>query len=132
MPEQGARGIKIRERRIGRADAIVIGGPPNLIGARKGRRRGKGITVDVLASPPGSGALPVARQNAVGVVIIMRAQANLVEIVRARQAIRRRAHSLHRRHEQADEDAYDGDHHQQLDQGKAAPLPGPDAVLHAK
>src|SRR5438105_3750202 len=54
-------------------------------------------------------------------------QANLLEVVGALRARGRFAYLLHRRQKQADQDGNDGDHHQQLDQGKSVPpfVPAP-------
>jgi hypothetical protein len=50
--------------------------------------------------------------------VVVQGQADLLEIVGAAQACSGLAHFLHGRQEQADEHGDDGDHHQQLDQGK--------------
>jgi hypothetical protein len=53
-----------------------------------------------------------------GAVKILQRQADLPHIVRAFAAPRRFASSLNSRQQQRDEDANDGDHHKQLNQGK--------------
>jgi hypothetical protein len=49
-------------------------------------------------------------------------QADLLEVVGALHAVGRLAHLLHGGQEQADQDGDDGNHHQQLDQGKSRPF----------
>src|SRR5262249_58697196 len=60
-----------------------------------------------------------AGEFAVGVVVVVEGQADLLEVVLTAQAVGRCADLLYRGQEQADEDGDDGDHHQQLDQREA-------------
>ena len=62
----------------------------------------------------------VARQAAVGVVVVVHCQANLLQVVLAGTAGGGLAHFLHGRQQQADEDRNNRDHHQQLDQSESA------------
>src|SRR5262249_55535342 len=59
-------------------------------------------------------------KGAQGVVIVVQGQANLLEVVRAAHPRGGLADLLDGRQQQADQDADDGDDHQQLDQRKAA------------
>jgi len=54
----------------------------------------------------------------------VQAQADLLEVVRARHACGGLADLLHGGQQQADQDGDDRYHHQQLDQREAAPAPG--------
>src|SRR5262249_7865212 len=64
------------------------------------------------------GVLDAGGQAAVGVVVVVQGDAHLFEVVGALGAVGGVADLLHGRQEQRDQDADDGDHHQQLDQGK--------------
>src|SRR5262249_968867 len=66
----------------------------------------------------GSPRLVAHGETAVLVVVIHHGQANLLEIVLALRPAGGLAHLLHGRHEQTDQHGNDGNHHQQLDQGK--------------
>jgi hypothetical protein len=55
-----------------------------------------------------------------GVVVVVEAQGDLLEVVLALAPGGRLPDLLHRREQQADEDRDDGDHDQQLDQGEAS------------
>ena len=68
------------------------------------------------------------REGSEGVVVVVNAQADLLQVVGAIDAAGRFAHLLHRRQQQADQHGDDGDDHQQLDQRKAAAAPG--TALH--
>jgi len=54
----------------------------------------------------------------VGLVLTVERQPHLLEIIRALQPPARSPCRLHGRQEQGDEDANDGDHHQELDERK--------------
>jgi hypothetical protein len=57
--------------------------------------------------------------------MIMSAQPHLLEMVRALQSPRRFPRRLHRRQEERDQNANDGDHHQEFHERKrGAPPPG--------
>ena len=60
------------------------------------------------------------RQPAVDVVVVVRREAELFEVVLAPDARRRFADLLHRREQQADENRDDGDDHEQFDQRERA------------
>src|SRR5437588_8718379 len=53
-------------------------------------------------------------------MVVVESEANLPKIVRAAHPIRRFPHSHHRRHDQANQGANDGEDDQQLDERKAA------------
>ena len=57
-------------------------------------------------------------QGAVGRVVVVQCQPDLLEVVAALHAPRRLPRRLHRRQQQGDENANDGDDHKQLDQCK--------------
>src|SRR5262249_10869040 len=57
-------------------------------------------------------------------VVVVRGQGDLLEVVQALGACGGRADLLDGGEQQADEDGDDRDHHQQLNQGEAAPSPG--------
>ena len=59
------------------------------------------------------------RKGALGRLVVVRCQRELTDIVATGTPPRRLAGALHRRQEQADERADDGDHDEQLDEGKA-------------
>src|SRR5439155_23309826 len=71
---------------------------------------------------PGEGSLLVVlgsiRELAEGVVMIVRRQANLLEVVLALHAVGGLAHLLHSRQQESDKDCDDRNHDQELDQGK--------------
>jgi hypothetical protein len=56
-----------------------------------------------------------------GVYVSMHGNAYLVEIIEALRSRCRLADFLHGREEHGDQDADDGDHHQQLDESEATP-----------
>src|SRR5205823_6630033 len=63
-------------------------------------------------------------QRFVGVGRVNRGQAKLMQIVLALEAVRGFAHFLHGRQQQAEKNANNGDHDQQLDQRESATLFG--------
>ena len=76
----------------------------------------------VVAHEGGAGRMEHARRKgAPGRLVVVRCQRELTDIVAAVTPPRRLAGRLHRRQEQADERADDGDHHQELDEGKTRP-----------
>src|SRR5262249_17407591 len=60
-------------------------------------------------------------EGALGVMVAVHGQPELLQVVGALNAGCRRAHLLDGGYEQADEHGDDGDHHQQLDQREAVP-----------
>ena len=62
-------------------------------------------------------------QTTLGVVVVVRGQTDLAQVVGAGNPVGRFPHPLHRRHEHADQYGNDGNHHQELDQREAAQLP---------
>src|SRR5262249_26176611 len=66
------------------------------------------------------GAGPIG-QRLEYIMVILQSQADLLEMVAALHAAGCFAGSLHCRQQQGDEHADDGDHHQQLHQGKSTP-----------
>jgi hypothetical protein len=58
---------------------------------------------------------PARRENLANVMVVVKRQPNLPEIVLARRSAGRFACRLHCRNEDSDENADDGDHDQQLD-----------------
>jgi hypothetical protein len=60
------------------------------------------------------------RQKLVGVMMAVQGDGDLPKVVLALRSRRRLAHFLHRGEQESDENGDDGDHHQQLDQGKAS------------
>ena len=75
-----------------------------------GRGRGRG---------GGHVAEPIRREPAFVIDEVLRADAELLEVIRALRAAGRFAGGLHRGKEQRDQDADDGDDDEQLDQGEA-------------
>src|SRR5262249_49515028 len=69
-----------------------------------------------------------ARQTPGDVVIVVKGEPELLQVIGALHAIGRLAHLLHRGQQQADEDADDGDDDEELDQRESPPrsqaLPG--------
>ncbi|OYV85460.1 MAG: hypothetical protein B7Z73_13535 [Planctomycetia bacterium 21-64-5] len=63
-------------------------------------------------------AQPARRKGADGRMIVGQRQADLLEVIVAVGAARGFAGGLHRRQQQRDQQTDDGDHHEQLDQGK--------------
>src|SRR5262249_10205602 len=63
------------------------------------------------------------RKHAVGVVVVVQRQGELLEVVGALHPRRRLADLLEGGEQQADEDSDDGDHYQQLDQREGGALP---------
>ena len=61
------------------------------------------------------------REVLVHVMEVVCGEAELPEVVGALDPVRRLPDALYRRHQQADEDGDDRDHHQQLDQREPAP-----------
>ena len=61
------------------------------------------------------------RKLLIDVFVIQQSEAELFQVVGAGHAVGSFAHLLHGRHKQGDEDGDDGNHHQQFDQGVAAP-----------
>src|SRR5262249_42875230 len=69
-----------------------------------------------IVAAPGRVHVAPRRDRAVGVVVVVDGEGELLEVVGAAYAAGRLAHFLDGGDEQADEDGDDGDHHQQLDQ----------------
>src|SRR5262249_40746495 len=89
-----------------------------LLGAEM-RRVVSGTPVGVV-SGGGETAL-TGGQLAVGALHVVQGEADLFEVVLGRGPASRLADFLDGRHQQADEDGYDGDHHQQFDERETAP-----------
>ena len=82
---------------------------------------GQGTLGDPLSqSPPTSPALAAGRQLLVGLLVLVQADADLLEVVLAVRRGRGLADLLDGGQQQADQHGDDGDHHQQLDQREAA------------
>ena len=69
------------------------------------------------------------REKGVNIVIMMAGQRELLEVVAALHAAGRLADLLHRRQDQPDQHADDGDHDQQLHQRKGAWRPPAAAII---
>src|SRR6516164_10618832 len=67
---------------------------------------------------------------ALGVMVVMCREGDLLEVVGAGDAVGRFAYLLHRRHEEADEHRNDGNYHQQFDQGEARHSLGLEGLEH--
>ena len=78
------------------------------------------------------GVVHPGREAADGIVVVVQRQADLLQVVGALHPIGGLAHLLHRRQQHADQDADDGDDHQQLDQGKSPTLPRFPRIRHRK
>jgi hypothetical protein len=70
------------------------------------------------------------RQSAMGVVAVVNSQAQLFKVVGASGAVSGFTDSLHCREQQSNQDAHNGDHHQQLDEGKAIRAPTSSRAIH--
>ena len=64
---------------------------------------------------------PRRREREVGVVVVVCAQGDLLEVVQAFRPGGRRADFLHRRQQQADQNGNDCDHDQEFNEGKPSP-----------
>src|SRR5262249_34323543 len=67
------------------------------------------------------GKMEPGREPALGAVVLVCREGQLLEVALAAGAVGGRAHLLHRWHEEADEYGDDGDYDQQLDQREAGP-----------
>src|SRR5262249_33526213 len=66
---------------------------------------------------------PARWQAAVAIVIVVTGDGELVQVVLAVRPVGRLPDFLHRRHQERDQDAEDGDRHQQLDQREPVSRP---------
>jgi hypothetical protein len=78
----------------------------------------------IIFAPGGTGRAPLdnvaGREHAVRRVVVVQRQGQLPELVAALQAACGFAGALHRRQQQGNEDADDGDDHEQFHEGEAA------------
>src|SRR5262249_52840336 len=80
---------------------VLLGGDARAVGVYPGA--GTGVRVPVFAA---------VGEHAVGVVVSVKGEADLLEVVGALDAVGRLADLLHGRQQQRDQHADDGDHHQ--------------------
>src|SRR5262249_14592251 len=69
----------------------------------------------------GSCGLITGWESVMGIVVLMKGQANLLEVILALHAVGRLPHLLNRRQEQTDQDADDGNDHEQFNQAEGTP-----------
>ena len=122
-PDRVARpgSVAFCERREAEVDGVVDGWSPPIWGRIRARQlRGSLAGRPRPTAVAGSGLItPPERERAVGVVVVVQGQADLLEVVDALGAAGGLAGRLHGRQQQADQDGDDRDHHQQLDQREA-------------
>src|SRR5262249_30164135 len=108
-PDQAALVVVVDGHGHGGAGAVVVGGPPDLVGAGEGAGAGQRVAVEVGAALPGGGAQAVARQALVDVVVHVAGQADLVQVVGALNAVGGGTHLLDGGEQQGDQHGDDGD-----------------------